>query len=144
MMTSEKIRVVLDQKIKEVRETPASFTFFVSLHNFVEYIEVTPAFAVFFSGAKKGSRAKELTAKYAIMRKVYQGVEDIDVRTTADLGHDRYVAIRDLCLIRDKNVSENNSFWKQREILRKLAGEIHGTLCVYLTESIGAPKTLDA
>jgi hypothetical protein len=134
MKSTEKIKSVLDQKIKEVRETPASFSFFVSLHDFVEYIERTPSFAVFFSGTKKGSREKELTAKYAIMRKVYQGIEDIDISTTADLGHDRYVAIRDLNLIRSKNVSDNNSFWKQREILRKLAGEIHGTLCVYLAE----------
>jgi hypothetical protein len=45
------------------------------------------------------------------------------------------VAIRDLSLIRSKNVSENNSFWRQRELLRKLAGEIHETLYGYLSES---------
>lgn len=135
MISDEKIRSILDQKIKVVRETPAGFTFFVSLHDFVEYIESTPTFAVFFSGTKKGSRAKELSAKYAVLRQIYQGVEDIDVRTDSDLGHDRYAAIRDLGLIRSKNVSENNSFWRQREILRKLAGDIHKTLHGYLSES---------
>jgi hypothetical protein len=134
MTASESIKLKLDQKLKEVHETPAGFTFFVSLHDFVEYIEATPSFKVFFSGTKKGSRAKELSAKYAMMKQIYQGIEDIDVRTADDLGHDRFVAIRDLSLIREKNVSENNSFWKQRELLRKLAGEIHGTLCGYLLE----------
>ncbi len=135
MIAEKKIKLVLDRKIKEVRETPASFPFFVSLHDFVEYIESTPKFAVFFSSAKRGGRAKELSAKYAIMKQIYQGIEDLDVRTTNDLGHDRYVAIRDLSLIRKKEVSENNSFWKQRELLRKLAGEIHETLYGYLSES---------
>ena len=131
---SEKIKLALDRKLKEVRETPASFTFFVSLHDFVEYIESTPKFAIFFSG-KKGSRASELSAKYSIMKQIYQGIEDIDIRTTDDLGHDRYVAIRELSLIRKKDLSENNSFWKRRELLRKLAGEIHAILYSYLSES---------
>jgi hypothetical protein len=136
MKDAGKIKSALDRKIKKVRETPASFTFFVSLHDFVEYIESTPSFAVFFSGAKKGSRAKELSAKYAVMKQIYQGIEDIDIRTADDLGHDRFVAIRDLSSIRNKNFSDSNAFWKQREILRKLAGEIHATLCVYLSESV--------
>ncbi|MGC9599049.1 MAG: hypothetical protein ABSE18_01535 [Minisyncoccia bacterium] len=135
MASAKKIKLVLDRKLKEVCETPASFTFFVSLHDFVKYIESTPSFAVFFSGAKKGGRAKELSPKYSVMRQVYQGIEDIDVRTTNDLGHDRYVAIRELSLIRNKDVSDNNSFWKRRELLRKVAGEIHHTLQSYLSES---------
>ncbi len=135
MTTTEKVRLVLDQKLKIVRETPASFPFFVSLHDFVQYIESTPSFAVFFKGAKRGSRASELSPKYFIMKQVYQGIEDIDIRTTDDLGHDRYVAIRELGLIRNKEVSENNSFWKRRELLRRMAGEIHETLCGYLSES---------
>ena len=138
MIATGKIKSNLDRKIKKVRETPASFTFFVSLHDFVEYIESTPSFAVFFSKAKKGSRAKELSARYAVMKQIYQGIEDIDVRTADDLGHDRFVAIRDLSSIRNKNFSDSNAFWKQREILRKLAGEIHETLCGYLA----GPTTL--
>ena len=134
MIPAKTIKSTLDQKIKEVRETPASFPFFVSLHDFVQYIESIPSFGVFFSGTKKGSRAKELSAKYAMMRQIYQGIEDIDVDTKDDLGHDRYAAIRDLSLIRSKNVSENNLFWRQREPLRKLAGDIHATLHTYLSE----------
>lgn len=134
MTAAEKVKSVLDRKLKEVRETPASFPFFVSLHDFVQYIESTPSFAVFFSGVKRGSRASELSPKYFVMKQVYQGIEDIDVRTTDDLGHDRYVAIRELNLIRKKDVSENNSFWKRRELLRKVAGETHRTLQSYLSE----------
>lgn len=135
MKPTEKTKLALDRKLKEVRETPASFGFFVSLHDFVEYIESVPSLTIFFNGKKKGSRAKEISAKYIIMRQIYQGIEDIDVRTGDDLGHDRHVAIRDLNLIRNKNVSENNSFWRQRETLRKLAVDIHGTLYGYLSEA---------
>jgi hypothetical protein len=144
MVSAKKIKLVLDRKLKKVRETPASFTFFVSLHDFVQYIESTPSFAVFFSGTKKGSRASEISPKYSVLREVYQGIEDIDVRTTNDLGHNRYVAIRDLSLIRNNDVSENNSFWKRRELLRKVAGEIHQTMYSYLSESDDKTKVLSA
>jgi hypothetical protein len=133
-MVDKKTKSALDRKLEEIRETPASFTFFVSLHDFVEYIESTASFAVFFSGTKKGSRAKEISLRYAILKQVYQGIEDLDVNTNADLGHDRNVAIRDLALIRSNNVSENNSFWKRRELLRKIATETHATLNSYLAE----------
>ncbi len=134
MGTKEAIKSVLDKKLKSVRETPAGFTFFVSLHDFVQYIESTPSFSVFFSGTKRGSRAAQIPPKYEVLKQVYQGIEDIDIRTTDDLGHDRYVAIRELGLIRGKDLSENNSFWKRRELLRKVAGEIHQTLQDYLLE----------
>ena len=136
MGSAKKTQLVLDKKLKKVCDTPASFAFFVSLHDFVEYIEATPAFAVFFSSAKR-NRAAEISSKYSILRQIYQGIEDIGVRTKDDLGHDRRVAIRDLNLIREENVSENNSFWKHREFLRKLAGDIHKTLHGSLSESGG-------
>lgn len=135
MGSSKRIQSVLDRKLKEVRETPPGFTFFVSLHDFVKYIESTPSFSVFFSGAKRGSRASELSPKYFVMKQVYQGIEDIDATTTNDLGHDRYVAIRELSSIRKNDLSENNSFWKRRELLRKVASETHRTLYSYLSES---------
>ncbi len=128
-------RLALDQKIAEVRGTPAGFAFFVSLHDFVAYIESAPHFSVFFQGDRKGSRTKELSAKYALMKQIHQGIEDLAVRTEKDLGHDRYVAIRDLTLIRNDRAADNNAFWKQREVLRKLAVEIHKTLSAYLAES---------
>ena len=133
-LTAEKIKLGLDQKFKKVREAPEGFTFFVSLHHFVEYIEATPSFAVFFDTTKKGSRAKEISPKYAVLKQIHQGIKDIDIRTTDDLGHDRYVAIRELSLIRKEDLSENNTFWRRRTSLRKLAGDIHKTLNTYLSE----------
>jgi len=132
--SAEKIKSGLDQKFKKVREAPEGFTFFVSLHHFVEYIESTPSFAIFFDSAGKGSRAAEISPKYSVLKQIHQGIEDIDIRTTDDLGHDRYVAIRELSLIRKADLSENNTFWKRRGSLRKLAGEIHKTLQTYLAE----------
>ncbi len=134
MGTAEKIKSTLDQKFKKVNETPAGFSFFVSLHDFVEYVESTPSFNAFFGTAKRGSRAAEISPKYSILKQVHQGIEDIDVNTTDDLGHDRFVAIRELTLIRKKDTSENNSFWKKRDFLRKLTGDIHRTLNAYLGE----------
>lgn len=137
MRSVKKIKLVLDRKLKEVSETPAGFPFFVSLHDFVQYIESTPSFTVFFGSVKKGSRASQISPKYSVLKQVYQGIEDIDVRTTDDLGHNRYMAIRELSSIRKKDVSDSNTFWKRRELLRKLAGEIHKTLQDYLAESGG-------
>lgn len=138
--SSTKVRSVLGKKVKKVREAPADFKFYVSLHDFIEYIEATPSFEVFFKGRAKGSRARDLAPKYFVLKQVYQGIEDIDLRTTDDLGHDRYVAIRELGLIRSKILSENNSFWKRREQLRKVAGEVHKTLDDYLTGADGKKK----
>jgi hypothetical protein len=135
MKAAGSIKLGLDRKLKAVHETPAGFPFFVSIHDFVRYIESTPSFAVFFAGAQKRSRASELSPKYSVMRQIYQGVEDIDLCTTDDLGHDRYVAIRELGLIRKAEFSENNSLWRRRELMRKMADEIYKTLCDHLSES---------
>lgn len=136
MKSAKKIQLALDRKLKEVRETPASFVFFISLHDFVQYVESTPSFDIFFDSAKKGNRSAEISPKYSILKQIYQGIEDIDVRTNKDLGHDRYVAIRELSSIRKNDVSDNNSFWKRRESLRNAVGEIHGTLHNYLAKLI--------
>jgi len=136
MKDAKQIQSMLDKKLKKVRETPENFSLFVSLHDFVGYIESTPSFATFFDNAKRG-RAKELPVKYSVLKQVYQGIEDIDIKTTDDLGHDRFVAIRELGLIRANNLSENNSFWKKRELFRKLTNEIHQTLRSYLVEAEG-------
>src|SRR4051812_27489302 len=126
MAPINKVKLALDQKYSKVSETPAGYKFFVVLHDFVKYLESTPSFETFFAAAKKGgaktSRAAEISPKYSVLKQIYQGIEDIDLRTTDDLGHDRYVAIRELGLIRKNDLSENNSFWKRREALRKLAG----------------------
>jgi hypothetical protein len=134
MVSRERTASALDKKFEKVRGAPAGFDLFVSIHDFVDYIESVPDFSVFFRQDKKKNRAAELSAKYVLMRQIHQGIEDIDVRTKKDLGHDRYVAIRDLNLIRADRVSENNNFWKQREVLRRLAGEVHRTLRAHLAE----------
>jgi len=131
MQSTQKVRSALDQKFKDIGKAPAGFGFFVSLHDFVEYIEETPSFSIFFAG-KRGNRAAEMPKKYFVLKQVYQGIEDIDAGATNDLGHDRYVAIRELSSIRNKDLSENNSFWKRREVLKKVVGEIHRTLDSYL------------
>lgn len=133
-LSTEKIKSGLDQKFRKVRESPEGFTFFVSLHHFVEFIESTPSFSLFFNAAEKGNRVAEISPKYSVLKQVYQGIKDIDIRTTDDLGHDRYVAIRELSLIRKADCSENNTFWRRRASLRKLAGDIHKTLNTYLSE----------
>ena len=143
MAPAEKIKLALNRKLKKVRETPASFTFFVSIHDFVQYVESTPSFKVFFSGVKKGSRASEIPSKYSVLKEIYQGIEDIDIKATNDLGHNRYVAIRDLNFIRNNNFSDNNSFWKHREILRKVACDTHQAIYNYLSESSGKAKVLN-
>jgi hypothetical protein len=139
MASTTTIKSDLDKKYSKVNETPAGYRFFVTLHDFVKYVESIPSFETFFgepktAAAKKASRTDEISAKYSILKQVYQGIEDIDLRTTDDLGHDRYVAIRELGLIRKNDLSENNSFWKRRETLRKLVGEIHKTLAEFLAE----------
>jgi hypothetical protein len=138
MKDAKQTQAMLDKKLKKVRETPESFALFVSLHDFVGYIESIPSFALFFDSTKKG-RAKEMPIKYSFLKQVYQGIEDIDIKTTDDLGHDRFVAIRELGLIRAGNLSENNSFWKKRELFRKLTNEIHATLRSHLSGT-GAEK----
>ncbi len=133
MTEIESVKLALDRKMRHVRETPASLSFFVALHDFVKYIESAPSLTVFFSGSKKASRAKEMGSRYLVMRRVYQGIEDLDVRSKTDLGHDRYVTINELNLIRNNEFSDNNSLWKHRELLRRAAGEIHKTLQDYLS-----------
>jgi hypothetical protein len=138
--SSKQIQLALAKKGKKVRETPDGFKFYISLHDFIEYVEMTSIFEVFFQGKKKGSRARDLAPKYFVLKQVYQGIEDLDLRTTDDLGHDRYVAIRELGLIKGKILSENNSFWKRREQLRKVAGEVHKTFDDYLSGVDGKKK----
>jgi hypothetical protein len=134
MDATKKVKTSLDMKYKKIRETPASFAFFIAIHDFIQYIESTPAFAVFFGGAK-AKRAMEIPQKkYFLLTQIYQGIEDMDAQLTKDPGHSRYSVMRELGSIRNKDVSESNTFWKKRDALRKLTGEIHATLTVYLSE----------
>jgi hypothetical protein len=131
MQTKTAIKSTLASKFEKVKNTPAGFDFFVLVHDFIEYIEANASFNVFLKG-EKAARRKEIPIKYFILRQIYQGIEDIDVATTDDLGHDRFVAIRELGLIRENDTSENNSMWRKRDVVRKLSGEVYKTLDDYL------------
>ena len=125
-------KLALHQKFEKIKKAPEGFTLFVSIHDFIEYIESTSSFDVFLKGGKS-ARAKEIPGKYFSLKQIYQGIEDLSEKSTADLGHDRYVAIRELTLIKKNELSENNSFWKRRETFRKLIGEVYKTLDEHLS-----------
>jgi hypothetical protein len=135
MDATKKIKTVLDTKYRKIRETPASFAFFIAIHDFVQYIEATPKFCVFLGGSKARRSAEIPQKKYSLLTQIYQGIEDIEVKPAKDPGHSRYSVMRELGSIRNKDVSESNTFWKKREALRKLTAEIYSTLNVYLSEN---------
>ncbi len=124
--------MTLDQKLKKVQETPVGFDLFIAIHDFVEHIESTPVFSKVVVSVAKANMEMNIPKKYGYLKQIYQGLEDIDVNSEKDLGHARYAVIRELTSIRNKNVSESNSFWKKRELFRKIAGEVHRTLQVRL------------
>jgi len=62
------------------------------------------------------------------LKQIYQGLEDANSKSDVDLGHARYMALIELNRIRSKDVSGSNSFWKKRELFRKLTGEIYERL----------------
>lgn len=132
MGSHEAAKLALGQKFEKIKKAPAGFALYVSIHDFIEHIEGNASFNVFLKG--KGKRAKEIPGKYVFLKQIHQGIKDIDLRTTADLGHDRYVAIRELSLIRKNDLSENNSFWKRREAFRKVTSDVYKILDAYLTE----------
>lgn len=69
-----------------------------------------------------------ISNKYGYLKQIYQGLEDARSKPKSDIGHVRYMTIKDLNQIKNKDFSESNSFWKKRELFRKLAGEIYEKL----------------
>lgn len=134
MTNPKKTKLVLSQKFEKIKETPASFAFFVSIHNFIKFIESTPSFNIVLKKAGTASRDRELPLKYFLLKEIHQGIEDLDRKTTEDLGHNRYIVIRELNLIRNNDTSDSNSFWKRREVLRKIAGETYKVLADHLSQ----------
>lgn len=135
MKTLEKTKLNLDKKFQKVLKTPASFAFFVAIHDFIEYIELN---AVLFNGLSyriKTNRDLGLQAKYSYLKQIYQGIEDTNVHSSDDLGHDRYVTIRDLNRIKNKETFEHNTFWRKRELFRKSTVEIYERLNLHLSAS---------
>ena len=125
---SAKTKADLNKKFQKVSQTPAGFAFFEAIHDFIEYIEVTESFSKNLTYRDKVSRELNIPAKYGYLRQIYQGLEDVSSKTNKDLGHARYMVVRDLSRIKENEVSESNFFWKKREVFRKLVGEVYERL----------------
>lgn len=128
MAKAVKTRGDLDKKFQKVLTTPAGFDFFVAIHDFVEYIESNSSLAEGLSNRTKSNRDLKIPEKYGCLKQIYQGLEDIRIKTNNDLGHSRYMILEDLKKICNNNLSESNSFWKKRESFRKMTGEIYERL----------------
>src|SRR5438445_12343 len=121
MKLPDKTKVDLDKKFQKVLQTPASFALFVAIHDFIGHIEVNQSLSDILSQRLKVNQELDITNKYSYLKQIYQGVEDINIKSNADLGHARYAVMRDLNRIQSNDVSDSNSFWKKRELSRKLA-----------------------
>lgn len=131
----EKTKFDLNKKFRKVLKTPASFAFFVAIHDFIKYIELNSALSKSLSRHIKTNRDLGIPAKYGYLKQIYQGIEDANTRSNDDLGHERYTIVRDLNLIQDEETFDRNVFWKKRETFRKLTVEIHERLNVQLSDA---------
>ena len=128
MKTPAKVKGGLEKKFQKVIATPAGFDFFVAIHDFIEHIELNASLASSLSDRLKPNRELNIPVKYNYLKQIYQGLEDANSKSTADLGHARYAVLRDLNRIQNKDLSESNAFWKKRELFRKFTGEIYEIL----------------
>ncbi|MDO8523315.1 MAG: hypothetical protein Q7S12_03480 [bacterium] len=128
MKLPAKVKSGLDEKFQKVLATPASFDFYVAIHDFIEHIEFNSSLSKSLSERIKSNRELRISNKYSTLKQIYQGLKDTHINTNVDLGHTRYMVLRELNQIRNKNFSEGNSFWKKRELFRKLATEIYERL----------------
>ncbi|MBI2623212.1 MAG: hypothetical protein HYW65_01385 [Candidatus Liptonbacteria bacterium] len=128
MAVSAKVKTGLDKKFQKITATPASFDFFVAIHDFVEHIEAHASLAKGLSSRLKSNRELNIPNKYNHLKQIYQGLEDAHDTSGRDLGHARYAVLIELNRIKINDVSESNSFWKKRELFRKLTGEIYRQL----------------
>ena len=128
MELQEKVKSDLGKKFHRVIVTPASFDFFAAIHDFIKHIELNPSLSSGLSSRIKSNRELKIPDKYSYLKQIYQGLEDADIVSSVDLGHERYMALQELNRIRNEDVSESNSFWKKRELFRKLVGEIYERL----------------
>jgi len=135
MGSLEEVQLKLDKKFQKVSETLATFDLFVAIHDLVQYIESTPVLIKGLSGNIKINKELNVSAKYASLKNIYQGLEDIDARSNRDLGHARYYAIRELTQIRAGETSESNTLWRKREGFKKFAKILHERLHAYLLQA---------
>ncbi|HRY52432.1 MAG TPA: hypothetical protein P5089_01100 [Candidatus Portnoybacteria bacterium] len=128
MKVSSKVKNGLDKKFQAVIKTPASFDFFVAIHDFIEHIEANAALIDCLSPRFKPNRQQNISNKYGYLKQIYQGLEDAQNKLNVDFGHARCMALVELNKIKGKDVSDSNSFWKKRELFRKLTGEVYERL----------------
>ena len=128
MKMPKKVKIGLDKKFQKVLKTPASFNFYVAIHDFVEHIELNPVLSDCLLAKTKLNIETNITNKYGYLKQIYQGVEDAQSTSGADIGHTRCMALLEINKIRNKELSETNSFWKKRELFRNLTGEIYKRL----------------
>jgi hypothetical protein len=125
---SKTIKQDLAEKFRKVVDAPEGFGLFEAIHDFIEEIELQPAFSADLSYRTKINRDLNIPTKYGYLRQIYQGLEDAHAKAGRDLGHARFTNVRDLNRIKNQDLSDNNFFWKKRALFRKLAGEVYERL----------------
>jgi len=128
MALKGKTKLDLDKKYKKVLKTPASFDFFVAIHDFIEQIESDSSLVKILLSKAGANVELKIPAKYDYLKIIHQGLKDAKNKSDADLGHARYAALLELNKIKDNDVSDSNSFWKKREVMRKFVSDIYGRL----------------
>lgn len=128
MKSSNKVKNELDKKFQTVISTPASFDFFVAIHDFIKHIEGNSVLTNSLSPKLKPNRQQNISVKYNNLKQIYQGLEDAQSKAGVDLGHARCMVLVELNRIKANVVSDGNSFWKKRDLYRKLTEEIYGRL----------------
>lgn len=128
MALKGKTKADLDKKYQKVLKTPASFDFFVAIHDFIDHIESDSSLVKILLSKSEANLELKIPTKYNYLKVIHQGLKDAKSKADGDLGHARYAVIIELNKIRDNDVSESNSFWKKRETLRKFVTEIYGRL----------------
>lgn len=134
MEEKQKVKKDLDKKFQKVFDTPEGFNFFVMIHDFIEYIESTLESSGVISSNAIFNQRMQISKKYFQLKRIYWALEDINTvqPDDVDLGHERYMAILDLNKIKNKEVSDNNYFWKKRELYRKITDEVYKSLSLDL------------
>lgn len=123
-----KVKSDLYRNFQKVIKTPAGFDFFAAIHDFIGQIESNSSLSTSLSSRIKPNRERNIPKKYNDLKQIYQGFEDVNGKSSGDLGHTRCMVMVELNRIKNEDVSENNSFWKRRELFRKLTEEIYERL----------------
>ena len=128
MALKGKAKIDLDKKYQKVLKTPASFDFFVAIHDFVDHIESNASLVKVLLSKTGANLELKIPAKYDYLKQIHRGLKDAKSKSDSDLGHARYAVILELNKIKDNDVSDSNSFWKKREVMRKFVSDIYGRL----------------